>query len=262
MRSLHATRYVVALREGGSLPALVEAVDDEGKAENFVVKFLGAGQGAKALISEIIVGKLALALGLPVPEVALIDVPEGFGRTERDPEIQDILKASVGLNVGMGYLDGAFNFNPLSGADSVTPDLAAEIVWLDALCTNIDRTVRNPNLMVSDRRLYLIDHGAALYFHHNWASMDNAKAKSAFPMINRHVLLPFAGNLNEADERLATKIDESSLEEIITLIPDQLLMHAPEGTSSSFDSAEANREAYINYFSLRLKGERDLYLNP
>lgn len=251
MRTLYATRYAVALREGGSLPAIVEASPDGNGSEKFVVKFRGAGQGAKALLAEIIVGQLAAHLGLPVPEIALIDVPEGFGRTERDPEIQDILKGSVGLNVGMAYLDGAFNFNPVSCAEFVSPELAAEIVCLDALCTNIDRTVRNPNLMVVDKKLCLIDHGAALYFHHDWASMDEAKARSAFPMINRHVLLPFAGNLRAADESLNAKLNESVFEGIIDSIPAELLMHAPPGLESSFENADLNRNAYLDYFKSR-----------
>ena len=256
MRTLYAIRYAVALREGGSLPAIVEASVDGDGSEKFVVKFKGAGQGAKALVAEIIVGQLAAHLGLPIPEIVLIDVAEAFGRTERDPEIQDILKGSVGLNVGMTYLDGAFNFNPSSCAEFVTPDLAAEVVWLDALCTNIDRTVRNPNLMVADKRLMLIDHGAALYFHHNWSAMDDEKARSGFSMIDKHVLLPFAGDLKAADERLSAKLDAAKLQSIMDDIPDELLMSAPTGLEPSFENAQLNRAAYLNYFKIRLEEGR------
>jgi len=234
----------------------VEASIDGSGSEKFVVKFRGAGQGAKALIAEIIVGNLAAHLGLPVPEIALIDLPEGFGRTERDPEIQDILKGSVGLNVGMAYLDGAFNFNPLSSAEFVSADLAADIVWFDAFTTNIDRTIRNPNLMVFEKNLYLIDHGAALYFHHNWSSVDGDSARSAFPMIKQHVLLPFAGDLEASDERLVSKLEPELFSRILASIPDEMLMHAPSGNTPSFENADDNRAAYKNYFTERLSAGR------
>ncbi|NNE34506.1 MAG: aminotransferase class I and II [Rhodothermales bacterium] len=256
LRTLSATRYAVPLREGGSLPAVVEGVVGNGKPELFVTKFLGAGQGAKALIAEIIVGLLAQRLGLRVPEIALVDLPESFGRTERDEEIQDILKASVGLNVGLHYLDGAFNFNPVSCMEFVSPRLAADIVWLDAFTTNIDRTVRNPNMMVFDRKLWLIDHGAALYFHHDWPSMNSDKARGPFEMIRSHVLLPYATEMEEADERLAKQLTDDVILEILNAIPDELLMHAPHGTEAPFKSAKENRDAYGSFFSDRLSGER------
>ena len=255
LRTLTATRYAVPLREGGSLPAVVDVTDGDSN-EMFVVKFRGAGQGAKALIAELIVGLAARRVGLPVPEPALILLDDSFGRTERDPEIQDILKASVGVNAGLAYLDGAFNFNPVSGTEFITPELAADIVWLDALSTNIDRTVRNPNMMVHDRKLWLIDHGAALYFHHDWASVDESRIASPFPMIKQHVLLPHSGSVMEADERLAGLLDEASIRAILAAVPDDLLMHAPEGTTPSFTSAEENRDAYVAYFVGRLGGER------
>jgi hypothetical protein len=159
-----ARRYVQPLREGGSLPAIVDTADGL-----FVVKFRGAGQGARALVAELIVGQIALALGLPVPALAIVDLPEEFGRSEPDPEIQDLLRASHGENVGLAFLDGAFNFETHAAGDLVTDDFASRVVWLDAFCTNPDRTHRNPNLLIWNRKPWLIDHGAALYAHHNWA---------------------------------------------------------------------------------------------
>ncbi len=256
MRTLTATRYAVPLREGGSLPAVVEGSDGDKGIELFVTKFKGAGQGAKALVAEVIVGEIARLLELPVPELALLDLGEGFGRTERDPEIQDILKASVGLNVGMKYLDGAFNFNPLSCAEFVSPELAADIVWLDGFTTNIDRTIRNPNLMVHERKLWLIDHGAALYFHHDWSSVNSEKAQTPFAMIKQHVLLPLAGDILAADSRLSKRLDVDAIRDVVASIPDELLMHAPEGTTPPFPSAEENRQAYVAYFAARLTGSR------
>lgn len=259
IRTLTATRYAVPLREGGSLPAVIEAFDEtasDSVPELFVTKFKGAGQGAKALIAEIIVALIGRLAGLPVPEPVLLNLSDSFGRTERDPEIQDILKNSVGLNFGLGYLDGAFNFNPLSCSEFVTPELAADIVWLDAFTTNIDRTVRNPNLMVHNRKLWLIDHGAAMYFHHDWSSVDEAKIQSPFAMIKGHVLLPFAGDIREADTRITARIDDDAIRIIIATIPDELLMHAPMGTQSPFETPEENRAAYENYLLGRLNGER------
>lgn len=247
-----AVRYAVPLREGGSLPAIVET--DGGGL--FVVKFRGAGQGARALLAELIVGRLAQRLGLPVPELAIVHLDEGFGRTEPDPEIQDILRGSRGPNVGLRYLDGAFAYDPVAAADLVDPDLAAEIVWLDALATNIDRTPRNPNLLVQDGRLWLIDHGAALYFHHDWASVDEERARAPFAPIREHVLLPIAGDLAAADERLAPQLSEDALRAVLAELPDALLMDAPEGRTPPFESAEANRAAYLRYFLARLEAPR------
>lgn len=244
-----ATRYVVPLREGGSLPAIL---DTEGGGL-FVAKFRGAGQGARALISEIIVGLLARHLGLPMPDVALLELDASFGRTERDPEIQDILKGSRGLNVGLHYLDGAFNFDPVAGETFVAPALAADIVWLDAFTTNIDRTPRNPNLMLWQRQLWLIDHGAALYFHHNWETVDEERSRSPFPLIKNHVLLPQAGDLRDADARLKAQLDEPTFQSILGVIPDALLMDAPEGQEPPFASAHENRDAYLAYFKGRLR---------
>lgn len=247
-----AVRYALPLREGGSLPAIVET---EGGGL-YVVKFRGAGQGARALLAELIVGRLAERLGLPVPELALIELGEGFGRTEPDPEIQDILRGSRGPNVGLAYLEGAFAYDPVAAAGLVAPELAAAIVWLDALTTNIDRTVRNPNLLVQDGRLWLIDHGAALYFHHDWDSVDEARARAPFAPIREHVLLPLAEDLEAADARLAPALSEEALRAVLEELPEALLMDAPEGREPPFASAEANRAAYLRYFLGRLEAPR------
>lgn len=247
-----ATRYAVPLREGGSLPAILDT--DGGGL--FVAKFRGAGQGARALLAELIVGLLAQHLGLPVPELALIHLDPAFGRTERDPEIQDLLQGSRGLNIGLRYLDGAFNYDPLAAASFVTPARAADIVWLDAYVTNIDRTARNPNLMIWQRGLWLIDHGAALYFHHNWAGVDEARINAPFAPIAQHVLLPLAGDIAEADARLRPQLADELLREIVDVLPEALLMDTPEGTTPPFESAEANRQAYLDYLAGRLHGPR------
>ncbi len=254
-----AARYVVPLREGGSLPAVVETEE----AGPFAVKFRGAGQGARALVAELIVGGIAGRLGLRVPELAVVDLDASFGRTEPDPEIQDILKGSRGVNVGLRFLDGAFTYDPLAAADLVDPDEAAAVVWLDALTTNIDRTPRNPNLLVWENGLWLIDHGAALYFHHDWPSVDSlprssgeARARAPFAPIRDHVLLPIAGDLEAADARLAPVLTEEALRDVLAAVPEALLMDAPEGKAPPFETAEANREAYLRYLLARLEGPR------
>lgn len=247
-----AVRYVVPLREGGSLPAVLETETEE----LYVAKFRGAGQGARALLAELIAGLLARHLGLPVPDLALLHLAETFGRTERDPEIQDLLKGSVGLNVGLRYLDGAFNFDPVAVADFVAPDFAADVVWFDAFVTNIDRTPRNPNILVWQRQLWLIDHGAALYFHHNWTGLDAARIRTSFTPIRDHVLLPFAGDLADADARLSARLDEAVFRCILDLVPDELLMDRVEGREPPFASAEENRAAYVAYLTQRLEAPR------
>jgi len=248
-----AARYAVPLREGGSLPAIVETES----GELFVVKFRGAGQGARALIAELIVGRLAQHLGLTVPDLAVIELEEGFGRTEPDPEIQDILRGSRGANVGLKYLDGAFTYDPVAAADLITPERAADIVWFDALTTNIDRTARNPNLLLWEDDLWLIDHGAALYFHHDWPSVDEKRARSPFPPIRDHVLLPRAASVTDADARLARRVTDDVLRDVLNAVPDALLMDAPEGRTPPFEAAEANRQAYFDYFRARLGAPRD-----
>ncbi len=176
-----AQRYLLPLREGGSLPAVVETVDAAGAgAGRYAVKFLGAGQGSRVLVAELISGGIASALGLPVPELAIVNVTEGFGRAEPDPEIQDILRGSVGPNMGLRFIDGALPYDPVAATDLVDPDLAADIIWLDALVSNVDRTVRNPNLLVAGHppALWLIDHGATLIFHHGWTGVDENRARA------------------------------------------------------------------------------------
>src|SRR6478672_7392354 len=202
LRVLNATRYVQPLREGGSLPAIVDT-DGDGL---FVAKFRGAGQGAKALIAELIVGVLAQEVELPIPDLALIKIPESFGRSEPDPEIQDLLRNSHGVNFGIRYLDGAFNFEPNAAEEFISSELASRIVWFDAFLTNPDRTHRNPNLLIWNRKPWLIDHGAALYAHHDWASVDEARTRSPFPLIKTHVLLAESGNISLADEEMAAAI--------------------------------------------------------
>jgi hypothetical protein len=246
---------VTPLREGGSLPAVVET-----PAGLYAVKFRGAGQGARALVAEVVVGRLAQALGLPLPDLALVDVAEPFGRAEPDPEVQDVLRASRGLNVGLAFVEGAFPFDGVAAGDLVPPDLAADVVWLDAFATNIDRTARNPNLLVGPGpdgpRVWLIDHGAALYFHHDWAGVDEARARSPFPAVRDHVLLPFAGSLEAADARLAPRLTDGALRDVLAGVPDALLTDAPPGREPPFETAEAARAAYLGYFRQRLAAPR------
>src|SRR5580765_3996537 len=215
---LVGARYVVPLREGGSVPAVVDTASDGA----FVVKFKGAGQGAKALIAEAIFAGFALALDLPVPRAAVIEVAEGFGRAEPDPEIQDILRGSVGLNFGLGFVPAALAFDPAVDGPAIDPDLAASIIWLDAYLTNVDRTPRNTNLLMSGGQLWLIDHGAALYVHHRWAGWQE-RIQSPFQPIKDHVLLPFAASLEAADGRLRPRLDAASIAAIVAAVPDEWL---------------------------------------
>ena len=205
------------LREGGSLPALVEASDDG----MYVLKFRGAGQGPKALVAEIVAGELARTLGFAVPELALVELDESLGRAEPDPEIQDLLAASVGLNLGVDFLPGALPFSPAAGPIP-PPDLAADIVWFDALVTNVDRTAKNTNMLLWHDRLWLIDHGAALYFHHA-AEHAEGHERTPFPAVAEHVLLPYAGSIAEADERLAARVTREALQEIAGAVPNEWL---------------------------------------
>jgi hypothetical protein len=244
----HATRYVQPLREGGSLPAIVDT--DDGM---FVVKFRGTGQGAKALVAELVAGSIAEALDLPVPELALVDVAPTFGRAEPDPEIQDILRASHGVNVGVRYLDGAFNYDALAAGDMIDAELAAAIVWFDAMLTNPDRSHRNPNLLIWQRRPWLIDHGAAVYAHHDWASVDDARTRTPFARIAEHVLLAGAGSIEAADARLAPRLEPAVLDAVLARVPDALLLdpHRPD-----FDTADAARARYHAYLTRRLEAPR------
>ena len=244
-----AMRYVQPLREGGSLPAVVDT--DGG---SFVVKFRGAGQGPKALIAELIVALLARELELRTPDPAIIEVPSQFGRSEPDPEIQDLLRGSHGVNMGLRYLDGAFNFSLAAAHELVTPAFAARLLWLDAFVTNPDRTHKNPNLLVWQRQLWLIDHGAALYAHHDWSNLDAARTRTAFPLIREHVLLSMSDELESVDEECAARLSGDTIASVVDLVPDALLM---DGTSGrEFATAGEARERYVRYLSDRLQGPR------
>ena len=237
MRAVAATRYVTPLREGGSLPALVEA-DDDGL---YVLKFRGAGQGPKALVAEVVAGELARALGLPVPELVLVELDPVIGRAEPDREIQDLLLASGGTNLGVDFLPGALPFSPAAGP-APEPELAAAVVWLDALVTNVDRSPQNPNLLWWHRRLWLIDHGAALYWHH---APDGRAADvgAPFAAIADHVLLPYASSIADADGRLAPLVTGELLERIVGEVPAVWL----DGE---------DRGVYADYLARRLEAPR------
>jgi hypothetical protein len=237
VRAVAATRYVTPLREGGSLPALVEA-DDDGL---YVLKFFGAGQGPKALVAEVVAGELGRALGLPVPELVLVELDPAIGRAEPDPEIQDLLLASGGTNLGVDFLPGALPFSPAAGPPP-DPDLAAAIVWLDALVTNVDRTPQNPNLLWWHRRLWLIDHGAALYWHHSPGG-PAPDPQAAFAQIADHVLLPYASSVADADARLAPLVTGEFLERVVADVPDVWL----DGE---------DRGMYVEYLTRRLASPR------
>jgi hypothetical protein len=220
----------------------------------FVAKFRGAGQGVKALIAEIIVGLLAREAGLPTPEIAFVEIVDEFGRSEPDPEIQDLLRASHGLNFGARYLDGAFNFDSNAAADLISPELAARIVWFDAFVSNPDRTHRNPNLMVCGRKPFLIDHGAALYAQHDWPSVDETRTRAPFPLIKDHVLLAIAGDILEADAELAGRLTSDVITDILAAVPDDLLKSA--AIKSDFATPDAARSRYAEYLSTRVRTPR------
>ena len=240
LRLQKLTRYVTPLREGGSLPALAEADD----GFEYVVKFRGAGHGSKALVAELIGGEVARALGLKVPELVLLELDEDFGRTEGDEEVQDLLKASRGLNLGLHYLSGAFTIDPY--VNEIDEYTASCIVWLDAFLTNVDRTVRNTNMLRWHKELWLIDHGASLYFHHSWTDVEKA-ALTPFSYIRDHALLPRASRIQEADKNLRQKITPRTLRKIVGLIPDEWLMW----DDSDMSPAEL-REAYAEFLVRRL----------
>jgi hypothetical protein len=218
-----ATRYVTPLREGGSLPGLMEA-DDDGL---YVVKFRGAGQGVKALVAELLAGELGRRLGLDVPELVLVALDPVLGRAEPDPEIQDLLDASPGLNLGVDFLPGALSFDPADTGEVVPAELAADIVWFDALMANVDRTPRNPNMLLWHGRLWLIDHGAAIYHQHGSGDLV-ARARASFPAIDEHVLLRYAGSILDADERLAPRMSAEVLQALVALIPQEWQEHPSE----------------------------------
>jgi HipA-like protein len=236
LRTVRVTRYVTPLREGGSLPAIVEG-DDEGL---HVLKFRGAGQGPLALVAELISGEIGRRLGLRVPELVFMELEEAIGRNEEDPEIRDLLLASVGLNIGIDFLPGATMFDPAAG-DYADSDTASKAVWFDAFVTNVDRTAKNTNLLWWHKRLHFIDHGASLYFHHNWNQVEQIAAKP-FDAIRNHVLLPWADRIAEVDGELRAELTEQVLRRIVEIVPPAWL---PQGEGPSV-------EGYLTYFAERL----------
>ncbi len=240
IRNVIVTRYITPLREGGSLPALAEANDDY----KYVIKFRGAGHGVKALIAELLGGLIAKKLGLPVPELVFVELDQAFGRTEADEEIQDLLKFSQGLNLGLHFLSGALTFDPQ--AYQVDSLLASKIVWLDAFITNVDRTFRNTNMLVWHKELWLIDHGASFYFHHSFSNWEKS-ALTPFTLIKDHVLLPKANNLDEVDREFVALLSDNDLKDITNQIPADWLTW--EGSELS---AEEIREVYYNFLKLRI----------
>lgn len=245
LRTVVATRYVTPLREGGSLPAIIEA-DDDGM---YVLKFRGAGQGPKALIAELIAGELARAVGLLVPEIVFVELDPQLARTEPDPEIQELIRASAGLNLALDYLPGSVMFDPV--AEKPASDIASSVVWLDAYVTNVDRTPRNTNMLMWHRRLWLIDHGASLYFHHTWNNYLE-RSRDPFALIKDHVLLRFADSLREIDSQMSERITPDIIDGIVKLIPDAWLVG-----DSSFGGSDQYRAAYVEYLSRRLEQPRD-----
>jgi len=245
IRTVNVIRYVTPLREGGSLPAIAEADDDF----LYVLKFRGAGQGVKALIAELIGGEICRMLGLRMPEIVFGNLDEAFGRTEGDEEIQDLLRASEGLNLAIHYLSGATTFDPL--VTPVDDKLASQIVWLDCLLTNVDRTVRNTNMLMWHKELWIIDHGASLYFHHSWQNWEE-QAKRPFVQVKDHVLLRYASELEVVDQEFSEILDEQSIRNIVALIPDDwLLYHAPESESPDESAAEL-RDVYAQFLLTRI----------
>ncbi|WP_028376771.1 HipA family kinase [Leeuwenhoekiella sp. MAR_2009_132] len=240
IRHVNVTRYITPLREGGSLPAVADA-DDGFK---YVVKFKGAGHGVKMLIAELIGCEVGRVLGFKVPEVVFAHLDEAFGRTEADEEIQDLLKGSQGLNIGLHFLSGAINFDPV--VTTVDATLASEIVWFDAFMTNIDRTFRNTNMLMWHRELWLIDHGASLYFHHSFTNWEQG-AQTPFGLIKDHVLLPQASALEAADTKLKALLTSEVLQNIVNLIPQEWLEW--EGYD---ENAEEIRAIYFEFLSTRL----------
>jgi hypothetical protein len=241
LRTIQATRYVVPLREGGSLPAIVEG-DDLGL---YVVKFRGAGQGILALIAELIAGEIGRALGLRVPEIVFAEIDAALGRNEPDAEIRHLLKASAGLNLALDYLPGSVMFDP-AARDAAPADEASLLVWFDAFTQNVDRTPRNANLLVWHRKLYPIDHGAALFFHHDWATMET-KIASPFKQIEQHVLLPWAAEIAQAGAAARSKLTNDVLKNILAAVPDAWLEAIPGGAR-----ADSRRGGYIDFFGRRL----------
>ena len=244
LRTVNVTRYVTPLREGGSLPAIVEA--DDGFL--YVIKFRGAGQGVKALIAELLGGEIARTLGLQVPEIVFANVDPAFGRTEPDEEIQDLLRFSEGLNLALHYLSGAINFDPV--VNKIDPLLASQIVWLDCLLMNVDRTVRNTNLLMWRKELWLIDHGASLYFHYTWDNWEEQSIKP-FVQVRDHVLLPRALELERVDEVFRSVLTEEKIISIVGSVPVEWLTNEPAG------DATQNRKVYEQFLLNRISHSRN-----
>jgi hypothetical protein len=246
LRTVNVTRYVTPLREGGSMPAIVECDD------NFLyaLKFKGAGQGKRALIAELIGGEIARAIGLHVPEIVFANLDEAFGRMEGDQEIQDLLKASTGLNLALHYLSGAISFD--AAIHTANAETASQIVLLDSLLLNVDRTARNTNMLWWRNELWLIDHGASLYFHHNWPGWQG-KATLAFEAIKNHVLLKAASKLDEAADLFRRQLTNARLEQIVALIPDEFLAGEP-----FFSNVDEHRNAYLQFLTGRMTHLDDL----
>lgn len=247
LRTVNVTRYIMPLREGGSLPALAEA-DDGFK---YVLKFRGTGHGTKSLVSELLGGVIAHTLGFKVPEYVFINLDEAFGRTEGDEEIQDLLQASRGLNLGLHFLSGALTFDSLM--TTVDAELASKVVWLDAFLTNVDRTARNTNMLYWNKELWLIDHGASLYFHHSWVNPEKY-ALSPFPQIKDHVLLPLASDIEFADKAFRNILTDESIREIVNLLPDDWLNWGGED-----ESPEDIKNVYYHFLTERIH-HSDLFI--
>jgi hypothetical protein len=249
LRRVAATRYVVPLREGGSLPGLVEA-DDLGM---YVVKFTGAGQGPKVLVAEVVVGELARALGLPVPELVVVELDPRLAPNEPDEEVQDLLRASPGANLGLDYLPGSLGYEP--AVDKVDPELAAGVLWLDGLTDNVDRTWRNPNLLTWHRRPWLIDHGAALYWQHHWATRQGAVTRP-LRTAAEHVLIARAAPLREVDRLFGSLVTRELVADVLAAVPDQWLITEPDAPDVG-----AVRAAYVDFLVARLEA-RASWLDP
>lgn len=248
LRTVNVMRYITPLREGGSLPALAEADDDF----KYVLKFRGAGHGVKALIAELVGGQIAKALKLQLPELVFANLDEAFGRTEADEEIQDLLQGSQGLNLALHFLSGAITFDP--AVTTVDAKLASQIVWLDAYITNVDRTFKNTNMLIWHKELWLIDHGACLYFHHSWNNWEQ-HAKSPFALIKDHVLLPQASLLKEVDAEFKAILTPEILEEIVNTIPQDWLQW-----EDADETPEALRNVYLQFLKTRLENS-EIFVN-
>lgn len=248
LRTVNVTRYITPLREGGSLPALAEADDDF----KYVLKFRGAGHGVKALIAELVGGQIAKALKLQLPELVFANLDEAFGRSEGDEEIQDLLQGSQGLNLALHFLSGAITFDPV--VTTVDAKLASQIVWLDAYITNVDRTFRNTNMLIWHKELWLIDHGACLYFHHSWNNWEQ-HAKSPFALIKDHVLLPQASLLKEVDTEFRALLTPEILKDIVNTIPEEWLQW-----EETDETPEALRNVYLQFLQTRLNNS-EIFVN-